>query len=259
VPLETTHVLQTNSGSTGATTSTTVTVSLPGAVTRGSVVLVAIGQTSSDGGISDPGGGGANFWANNIETASAFGIAACGYGTVFTMAADVTTSSWAFTFPSDAVCWAAAEISGKALLLTDENFGAAYEGNIYTSAASGTSGTTIDTGQGTASTYPDVLLVAAFVGRVASGTPPAFDSCADTTVTPETVPWTQLGSSVATSTGGANCRLDLFYKGLKGVGPADATGTWASAVAGRTGMIGSYRTITQRTVETATFGQTMAG
>lgn len=257
MPIETIHVLQADQGSTGSTTATSVTVSLPNPVTVGNVVLVALGQAGQVA--MNPPTPAGNQWIGDVESAAAFGVANCGYFHLFSQAADVTDHSWVWTFTSNAVAWAAVEISHNGLMLNDGAIGTVPEGNVFASAGVGTSGTTIDTTQGIAADYPDPIVLAGFVGRVTSGAPPAFSSVADTNNTPETIDWTQLGATVATSRAAdPNVRLDLYYKGLQGAGPPDATGTYASAVLGRVAVVCGYRSV-QVPVLTAMFGQVQVG
>lgn len=231
-PPPATAVVQSNQG-TGDAAGFTASLRKTPAAGNAIVIVVGLNGAASSGVLE------ADDVAHVIdaaETSSAFQVAGAPYAIVF--AADVQSGvkTWRFHGPSQPVTWLVAEFSG---LQKFESGVPRWDGAPFSSDhAVGTGATSLSTGQGQPTANPHELLISPFAGRVTAGVPPTVTSFANTTSQPGA--WTRLGNTVATSSGGANHRLDVAFKVVDTSAVYDCTATWSAAPAGMSGLITGF-------------------
>lgn len=246
-------IVQTVTGSSGATDVTTFTITPGSTVQGGSAVLFFIAQDLLQSAFKFN----AYLCSPTSDAANQIGSVADSSATDQPHVQAFSTLQWtdragAWTFAQDPTqyvaatptAWLMVEIFGG-LQPADGVVIGSYpaaaqqvtDGSTYdiakTRDPSGTA-VSLDTGYNygaqTAWSARRQIMFAAFATRALSGaTPPALTGFANTTAQPED--WTQLGTSVATSKGsGRNIRLDVAYKvKYESCEFTDCTATWASA------------------------------
>jgi len=223
-------IVQTNQGSS---VGATFTASLARSPKAGNSIVIVTGlDNASTVGVLEP-----DDVANVIdasESVAAWQVPGAPYAIVWVAKADPAVRTWGFHGVAQPHTWLVAEVAG---LQTFQPSGVPiWDGPAsHSSVEVGTGGTTQGTGTGSPTAVPREVMIASFVARVPSGSPPTVTGF--TNSWPQEGTWSRLGTSVATAGGGANHRLDVAFKVVTTSGSYACDATYTAAPSGMAALL----------------------